>query len=202
MLNRKFTLREKLLLLVLAVLFLGLFYYIMLMEPVASEIRRCSVEQVPVEEELNVQMLMAAQKKKMLDEMAETPKKSQGEICPYNNLKNEMNDLDGALAAAVSYNISFSEARAAGTIVRRNISIAFQTDSYDKARFILQQIRNSRYRCIIKDVNLSAGKERGKDNGMSGADQISGSVEITFYETTVGAKDTTGLVYEKSDKEK
>lgn len=197
MLKRKFTLRETVLLLFMSVLFLGIFYYLVVAAPVNEEIASCVSQMVPIEDELSAQIMKASKKKQMLEEMEAATETPQGEIKPYNNLKDEMRELYQALEGADSYDISFSEARVSGTIVRRDVSIAFQAGSYERVRAILGKVADSRYRSIIKDMDLSASAGRGESQGMSGAEVISANVLITYYETTVGATDTNGLVYEK-----
>ena len=199
MMNRKFTAREAWLLLLLSVMLLALFYYLALYRPVNLEVERCAALQVPVEEDLELQMMKAARKKKMVDELENAPEKQQGELLPYNNIKNEITDLYEALSPAATYNLSFSEAVASGNIVRRDISISFQADTYQKVRSILEQMHSSPYRCILKDLSISVNKSRGEAGGMSAAELINLNVNITFYETLVGAENTNGLVFEKQE---
>ena len=197
MLKRKFTVRETVLLLFMSILFLGIFYYLLVASPVNEEISKCSSQQVPVEDDISTELIKASRKKKMLDEMEQSAGEPQGELKPYNNLNDAMRELYQALEEAESYNISFSEARASGTIVRRDISIAFQAGSYEQVRTILRNMANSQFRCIIKDMDISASSGRGESRGMASAGAVSVSVMITYYETTVGASDTNGLVYDK-----
>ncbi|MBC5708188.1 hypothetical protein [Hungatella hominis] len=197
MLKRKFTVRETVLLLFMSILFLGIFYYLLVASPVNEEISKCSSQQVPVEDDISTELIKASRKKKMLDEMEQSAGEPQGELKPYNNLNDEMRELYQALEEAESYNISFSEARASGTIVRRDISIAFQAGSYEQVRTILRNMANSQFRCIVKDMDISASSGRGESRGMASAGAVSVSVMITYYETTVGASDTNGLVYDK-----
>ena len=199
MMNRKFTAREAWLLLLLSVMLLALFYYLALYRPVNLEVERCAALQVPVEEDLELQMMKATRKKKMVDELENAPKKQQGELLPYNNIKNEITDLYEALSPAATYNLSFSEAVASGNIVRRDISISFQAENYQKVRSILEQMHSSPYRCILKDLSISVNKSRGEAGGMSAAELINVNVNITFYETLVGAENTNGLVFEKQE---
>ena len=199
MMNRKFTAREAWLLLLLSVMLLALFYYLALYRPVNLEVERCAALQVTVEEDLELQMMKAARKKKMVDELENAPEKQQGELLPYNNIKNEITDLYEALSPAATYNLSFSEAVASGNIVRRDISISFQADTYQKVRSILEQMHSSPYRCILKDLSISVNKSRGEAGGMSAAELINVNVNITFYETLVGAENTNGLVFEKQE---
>ena len=152
-----------------------------------------------MEEDLELQMMKATRKKKMVDELENAPEKQQGELLPYNNIKNEITDLYEALSPAATYNLSFSEAVASGNIVRRDISISFQTENYQKVRSILEQMHSSPYRCILKDLSISVNKSRGEAGGMSAAELINVNVNITFYETLVGAENTNGLVFEKQE---
>ena len=197
MLKRKFTVRETVLLLFMSILFLGIFYYLLVASPVNEEISKGSSQQVPVEDDISTELIKASRKKKMLDEREQSAGEPQGELKPYNNLNDEMRELYQALEEAESYNISFSEARASGTIVRRDISIAFQAGSYEQVRTILRNMANSQFRCIVKDMDISASSGRGESRGMASAGAVSVSVMITYYETTVGASDTNGLVYDK-----
>lgn len=199
MMNRKFTAREAWLLLLLSMMLLALFYYLALYRPVNLEVERCAALQVPVEEDLELQMMKATRKKKMVDELENAPEKQQGELLPYNNIKNEITDLYEALSPAATYNLSFSEAVASGNIVRRDISISFQAENYQKVRSILEQMHSSPYRCILKDLSISVNKSRGEAGGMSAAELINVNVNITFYETLVGAENTNGLVFEKQE---
>ena len=199
MMNRKFTAREAWLLLLLSVMLLALFYYLALYRPVNLEVERCAALQVPVEEDLELQMMKATRKKKMVDELENAPEKQQGELLPYNNIKNEITDLYEALSPAATYHLSFSEAVASGNIVRRDISISFQTENYQKVRSILEQMHSSPSRCILKDLSISVNKSRGEAGGMSAAELINVNVNITFYETLVGAENTNGLVFEKQE---
>ena len=80
MMNRKFTAREAWLLLLLSVMLLALFYYLALYRPVNLEVERCAALQVPVEEDLELQMMKATRKKKMVDEL-ETPRRNSRGSC-------------------------------------------------------------------------------------------------------------------------
>lgn len=197
MLNRKFTKRENLLLLLFTAMLLAVGYYYFVAKPVRSSIEACRMEQAALDDELSLQIMKAAKKKKMLDDMEGNPPKTQGEIVPYNNLKQEMNELYDILTDASSYSLSFSEAVATGNIVRRNINISFQTETYEKASSILEQMKNSRFRSLIRDVSLVTGTGRNSTSGLSQAELVSANVRITYYETTIGAESTDGLVTEK-----
>ena len=205
LMSRKFTLREKLLLLVLSLIMLGIFYYMVVFSPLTREIAQNQAAQAAAQDEIALESVKAEQKKEMLAEVEAQQGTMQGEILPYNNLTSEINELYGILAGASSYNLSFSEAVCSGTIVRRDISVSFQADSFEGASQIIRQMQDSKYRCIVKDVSLSAGTRRNtRSDNVTGLQDnnvvINAGVSITFYETTTGAKDLSGLVMEKQKK--
>lgn len=203
MMNRKFTFRESLLLLCLAVLMLALFYYFVLVEPVTSEVERCSIAHIPVEDQLSAEMLKAAKKARMLKDMEEAGEEPEGEILPYDNVSGEMHHLEEALIPASSYKLDFSNPVASGQIVRRDVSLQFDADNYAVARMILTAINESPYRSAIKDMSIVAEEWREQDleGDPEAGDPVSVNLVITFYETLTGASTTEGLIYEKTESE-
>lgn len=197
MLNRKFTTRETILMFICLFLFFGLFYYVVVYKYTYVTLRQ---NQQIIENAQDMMMVKYSQYQKMKnmeEEMASTPPVGNGTLEVYNNLKAEMKALNDYLRPAESYNISFSEAKAQGNIVRRTISISFLTDSYDKTCGILEDIKQSPYRSMIGDIQISQNMDR------DGAVSVNTSVSIVFYETTDGAEDLSGLVMEnKQNKSK
>ena len=199
--SRKFTLKEKLLLLVLALILLGGFYYFIIFRPIQEEIATCKAVQLETEDKTQVEQVRASQKKKMLEQLENSSSELRGEICVYNNIKNEMDELSEIMLAATNYNLSFSQASASGSTVRRDISVSFQTTSFAQAVEILQRMRDSQYRCIVKNISLSGGgqnSETGIMGGLRSAEAVSVSATITFYETMLGAEDLSGLSIPKN----
>ena len=108
MLSRKFTTREKVLLLVMAIMLLGLFYYQVVYKQTEHMI--AEYDTIDLENELTIVQGKAARKKKMEQEMAEGGQKANGEVATYNNITNEINELNAILANADTFNQSFVEA--------------------------------------------------------------------------------------------
>lgn len=204
MMNRKFTAREKVLLVVFAAVLLGIGYYLFLWRPVVTEIATAKAQLEQLSQNSETEQMRAAQKKKMEDELTITQSENQGKIMPYNNIKNEMNDLYFALASANSYNLSFSDAVATDTTVRRDITVTFEAGSWETAYDILQKIHDGQYRCQLKDLSMNAITAQGTvvTDQNAGAEQtkVNVTVAIRFFETTIGAVNTNGLKFEKQDK--
>lgn len=189
MLSRKFTMREKILLLVMAIMLLGLFYYQVVYKQTENMI--AGYDTIELENELTIVQGKAAKKKKMEQEMAEGGQKANGVVASYNNITNEINELNAILANADTFNLSFDEAKAEGTTVRRDIQVSFRTGSYAKMKEFLQQLHDCKYRCLIRDVSVSANGSN--DKGLNSSNDINVSLIVTFYETTFNAKSTEGL---------
>ena len=117
MMSRSFTKREKILLLIMAVLLLGLVYYRFVIVETANAVERYDVSEL--ESELLVEQMKAESKAKMLAEMENGTIKANGKVASYNNIKNEIRELNDILGGTSGYNISFEQAVRSGDSVRR-----------------------------------------------------------------------------------
>ena len=75
-----------------------------------------------------------------------------------------------------------------GGTVRRNISISFASSSYDKAKEILQLLQNGKYKCLLRNIQMTA-----MDSGLEQTSQVRVSLSVTFYEYVVDSKAVEGL---------
>ena len=187
MLNRKFTFGENILFLLCTLILIAAFYYGFLLEPVSQEISSTSRELSVISEELDLEMQKAAKKKRMADALNTQTESLTGMIYPYDNMNQELRQLDEILSAATGYDINMATPTVKETIVRRDVSISFQTDSYDKACRIVEQIEKGDLRCLISDVRLSLEKE---------PELVKGNLTVTYFETPIGADKTIGLLEE------
>ncbi|WP_172623444.1 type II secretion system protein GspM [Arabiibacter massiliensis] len=194
--NRTFTTREKILLVVLAVLLIGCFYYLVVLQPSLSAISSSDSQIAAIQDEMLVQQAVATRKAELVEKIreAEASGVDQKTLPPYDNTKNELAELDAILAAASSYNIDFSNAETAGTLVRRNVSISFTADSYAAAEDVLQKLIDCKYSCLVTDITVS-GTGLGQANAEG---KVTGSASVTFFESLAqgaqeqGAQDAGG----------
>ena len=115
---------------------------------------------------------------------------SYGEIAVYNNLSNEISALANIFDGKVdNVSISWSEPTLDGTIVRRNASISFKTNNYALTKNLVSNINSLKYRVIITNLSITSDN---KEN-LSSSSSISVNMNLTFFETTVGATNTSGL---------
>lgn len=189
MLKHKFTLRETILLLIAVVLALGIFYYQVILKNLndAKEIYNTN----SLQDQMTVLVAKAAKKKNMEEYIDEHVNDSYGEIAVYNNLASEIDALASVFEGKVdNVSINWDEPTLLDTIVRRNATISFKTNDYNIAKQVISGISNLEYRCIITTLSLSDNNKTSLDE----SEEVSVTLKVTFFETTDGATNTSGLV--------
>lgn len=190
--SRKFTVKENILLLICTCLFLGIFYYQAVWKSTEKMMDTYNV--LELEDELLAVQLKARKLIQMQKELKENEGKSSGLLLDYNNLENEITEINSILSEAKTFNLNFDNATSDGSIVRRNIYITFTTGDYDTAKEMIQSLKNSKYKCLIRDINLSA-----TEGGLQTSKSINVSLQVTFFEAVSDSVSTAGLQEIKTD---
>lgn len=189
--NKHMTKNAKQLLGVVVVLLLGLLYFQLVWVPTEKIIEAHDV--LHLEDEL---ILAQAKAQKMIQMQRVIDEKGQyvtGIIAGYNNLQNEIIELNGILQGATEYQIDFEDATVDGSIVRRNADIQFQTESYDTAKQMLRLIKDGKYKCLIRNVRMTSD-----ESGLQQAEKVVVHVELTYYEYVTSSDAVEGLQPYKS----
>lgn len=169
--NRKLTIREWILLGLLAVIALVSGYVMLFCMPMTarrdtalSETELCRVEieaaQLKVEEKRRMERELEA----LFADGAEPVA-----IADYDNLQPVMFELHTILSGAEDYSLSFGTVDTSQSIVRRSISLSFTSRSYESAREILEQLCGSAYRCLLDSVSISVGQSTEGNVSVDGA---------------------------------
>jgi hypothetical protein len=188
MLNRKFTLRETILILIAAVLALGIFYYQVIVKNYNEA--KVTYNVSSLEDEMMVLTAQVSKKKTMEDYIENHSDEEVGEVAIYNNLANEIDALASVLdSKAENISITWNEPTLSEETVRRIANISLTASSYDAAKQIIREIANLEYRCIISQVSLSSGDSES----LNRTSEVSLNMTVTFFETTVGSTSTSGL---------
>lgn len=196
LMSRAFTRREKVMMLVLAVLLLTAAYYFFVVQNVASIKATNATQLQEVEDQIAVQNTISSMRSKMqqeLDKMGD--RRELPVIAAYDNLSNELDELNGLLATATSYDMKLSQPNLEGDTVRRVVALSFTTPSYDSAMTIISRLQSGSYRCVITDFSMV-----GKMLANGSIESVSTTLSMTYYETTVGATNLNGLVEKKASK--
>ena len=192
-LSRDFTMREKRLLLALAVLIIGIGYYKFIDEPVRSTIANAKAEEANLQVELEAVQAKVAALKKMEFQLENMTSSDKDYMPSYNNRKAEIKQLNDILQNAQSYSVTFDSITREGNQIRRNFTLQFTTNRYTSAESILDRLDDGPYRCKLNEV-LCTSESGNVHNG-----EISVSAVATFYETVVGCTDEAGLPAETSE---
>lgn len=188
-LSREFTTKEKLLLLLLCLILVGLAYYQFVDQPVREALRNAQSEQDSLNMELKTVEAKLAVMRRMRDEMEDiTAGGSVSKMESYNNSKAEIALLNDILHDTPQYTITFANVTRDGDQIRRNFTLQFTVDSYEKVESIIQQLSGSPYRCLVGDLKISGARNASLRDGI-----VTVNTTATFFETMVGGTVDAGL---------
>ena len=184
MFSRDFTRTEKILILVLVVLLLGLMYYQFVDRAVRSSVDGAQHEKQALQTEIDttqarLMYLQSLQNK--MDAMEAEGKLTY--MASYNNSKPEVAFLNDILADTLSYSIQFSRVTRSGNQIRRSFKLKYMTASFRVAREILDKLGDGEFRCLVGDVSCKISND--------GVTVI--EANAIFYETMVGGAADAGL---------
>ena len=183
-LNRSFSTSEKVLMLVLAVLLVVACYYFLVVKNVADTIAANEDRLADIEISVNAQEMLAADRARMKAEL-----EALGEdgtlpvVAVYDNIRNELNELNALMGGATTYNLSFAQPTVEDKLVRREVTVSFTVPDYAAALDVVRKLENGTYRSVIGDM-LADGT----------VDSVDAVLTVTYLETTNGAATTAGLV--------
>ena len=191
--SRDFTVREKIMLLVLTLILLFLGYYLVVDQPIRTAINEAKSQQEELSTEMMLLQTKAASLSRMQSELDSIEQGgSLGKMGSYNNSKAELEELNQILQDANTYDISFSDVTREGDLIRRSFSLTFSASNYNKAEDLVNRLCSGEWRCIVSDLRYVS----------EGDDLSTGSVNVglsaTFYETMQGGKADSGLPADSS----
>ena len=179
--NKKLTGREFILLIILIIILLAVCYYMFYYSPVQSEILSVKNQASEMDAEISTAAAKLGSMSKMqeeLDEVYARPENEITEIAPYDNAKVVMSELNGILSQSQNYRLTFADPviEDNGT-VRRTVNMSFSCASYTAATKIVDNLCNSRWRCLMKNLTVDGGEDLT-------ANEVSCSATIVFFEST------------------
>ena len=191
-LSRDFTLAERILLIFLGLVLVGLTYYRFVDQPVRTALRTAQSEKESLQVELDGVELQIQRLTKMQNEL-QTLKDGEtvSMMASYNNSKAELALLNDALSIATKYAVTFAEVTRDGDQIRRDFTLQFTAPNYDAVVQIFSDLADSPYRCLIGDITCSTGRRQEMA-------EINVNATATFYETMVGGTPDAGLPADKS----
>ena len=186
-LSRDFSLKEKILLALLAIILIGLGYYYFIDQPVRRELANSAAEKVALQTELATLQQKQASLKKMQSELdAIMARDDVSRMSSYNASKEEIKLLNDVLSQTSQYSVSFANVSRDGDQIRRNFSLQFVAPNYATMAQIISDLAKSTQRCVVSNIACSH-----KGYYLEGGYTVSATA--TFYETMVGGTPDAGL---------
>ena len=198
-LSRDFTRAEKIILVILALVLVGLAYYQFVYKMVAESIQKAHAEAEAIRVEItgvNAKIQRMEEMQAELESIQSNPNASY--MGSYNNSKEELAFLNDVLGGALQYNITFSNVTRDGDQIRRNFSLQFTTEDYASMERIISRLCDGKLRCLINDISYSVSRYNysAADRERYGVDlyeRVNVNCTATFFETMVGGVEDAGL---------
>ena len=177
MLNRGFSIREKILLLVCVLVGLGIFYYEVIYRSFQNSMEAYDISKI--QDQTIIMQAQVSRKKMMEQYLIDHKDDTYGELALYNNLSKEISELARIFDGIDNLSISWSDPTLLNKTVRRNANVSFSVVGYEKVVELVKAINSCRYRCLISDLSISTNRDRVLDEYST----VSVRIVINFFET-------------------
>lgn len=185
--NRAFTTREKVLLVILAVLIIGIGYFKLLLEPINNGIAEYQSMTASEQDEIMINTALVQKKKQMEAELEALF--AEGDPTPipvYDNSAVLLVELHQILDSAADYTLNFTGTSPMDVsyLIRRPVSLTFQTQTYAQARAIIDKLHDSDNVNCISDLSIQISN--GRSDNLDGVlEWLRGDVESDDYAVSV-----------------
>lgn len=157
MLMRNFTRREKVMLVILAIVLVVGLYFLLVHRPVEAALAQAAQEQEELDLQIQVAQIKLDQRNKMkaeLDEIFALPKDQITVMPAYNNIEALMVQFD-SIFMGLEPKLSFPQIKVNEGIVTRPIEFEFDAPSYDEARAILTRLTRTGQRSLLEGLSIN-----------------------------------------------
>ncbi len=174
--NRAFTKRETVLILIFAVLLIGICYFKVVLEPINDSIEEYTMEMDTEQTSLTQNAAALTKMHKMEDELEQLKASGTASAMPsYDNSEAMLSDLNSILSAATDYSLSFGSTEpmeSPSYIMKRPLTLVFYASSYESARGIIDALNASANVNQISDLSMVTN-----DDG-----SVKATLNVTFFE--------------------
>ena len=197
-LSKQLSSREKILLIILAVLLVGALYYFFVQEPVTSGIQNAKDGISEAQMQSDILQVKYDQKMKMLNELEQIKAAGDPQLVPeYDNLEQIMAFLNRTLSGTQDFSISFDSLAPSkdSKVVRRSARMTFTCKGYAEAKSVVSDLENCPFLCRMTNLTMAPTKTVVVNGiiykyedlyGTSVYNIMNGSVQVsltaTFYE--------------------
>ena len=148
----------------LGVLIILAAYYFVVQGPVAKETDELTQNRITLQSQIDEGNIKLAAMQKMQNELDSIYAEAGGApqtLADYSNNKVLLNELNTILNMADKFDVSFGDVSFENNIMRREISISFETQSKDAAEFIAEAIESSKYAYLITGFSTTVNDSSG-----------------------------------------
>ncbi len=174
--RRKFSMREQVLMVVLALLLLTCVYYILVDRPVQDTLLDASIRQGEAESRMTIASAQLNKMRGMQAALAELEQSAQSDVPDYDNAKMVVELLNNAMSMSDEYSLTFQPVTRKGAIATRTIHMEFRCGGYAAGKQILQTLLDRGYRCRITSMSVDRNGSDIRDGG------VTVRASVTFYE--------------------
>ena len=183
--NRPFTTREKVMLVILSLMIIGICYYKFLLEPINDQIEQYN-QTAAGEQDIITQNMALIQKKKEMEQELEAIFAENPDPDPIPNYDNSgvlMVEIHSILEGTVDYTLSFSDTSllSGGYLLRRPLELEFSVTTYSQARAIINRLHDSKNINQISDLSITRVNRETKQIDED-ADTSRVKMVITYFE--------------------
>ena len=191
--NRAFTKREKVMLVILVVLIIGIGYFKFLLEPINAGIENYQQLEAMEQDQILLNATLVQQKHQMERELTELFDSGDPSPIPeYDNSASLLVELHKILDGSTEYTLNFTGTSPMDVayLIRRPVNLTFRTASYSAARKIIDQLHDSSNINSISDLTIQFAADNSRvidwnDSTEETAEYpIAVSLTITYYERT------------------
>ncbi len=160
MLSREFTKREKILLLILAVILLAEVYYLLVHQRVERQLAEARERTEMAMVSYEIESAKAAKKQEMLKKIEEATKDGSVQRLPdYDNATNVVAYMNGVMESVEEYNLVFNDVEFRNYVAVRSINMSFSCQGYSSVKNIVTQLEDCPYYCEVTGLLISAADE-------------------------------------------
>ena len=156
---RKLTLRERVLLALLAVVAVICAYVFLFHLPMEERAERLEGRILESQDLLAQTEAMITRQQEMETELDVLRTEDIRPMPDHDNIQNVMVELNAILAPSREYTLRFSSVQEENHVVARQVSLPFTCANYAAARSILQQLHDNDLRCLVDSVSITENED-------------------------------------------
>lgn len=189
MLTYTFSMREKVMLAVLAFVVIGILWYQFVFMNIQNQITTINAQIASAQDELVIAQSQAAALQQMQAKIDEYQAQGVKAITmpDFDNTQNLMAYLNSVLSGTRGYSMSFEDPTMSeeDNMVHRSGTITFSSTSYEEARSVVESIAHGPYPCHIDAMGI-ADSSVGSTSSSSNDSPVTTNLQVTYLEKPTG----------------